>query len=126
MPHFHGYERTSPITGEKENHYDDWKRWVWHYPISLLVTSLMLLVAFAVMSLSLNFQGYVHKSSPIFVPSLAHFAEPGGVFEASSTCRSLVPVLCHTTAIMALNSMYKNVAQWLTKRENHKWHNDHE
>ena len=28
-----GYERTSPITGEKEKHYEHWKRWMWHYPI---------------------------------------------------------------------------------------------
>ena len=81
---FHGAPRASPVTGAPELYYPSWKRWAIHYPVSAIVTCAMLAVAFCVMCLSLNLQGYVHPGSPIFVQQLAHYAAPGGLFDPNA------------------------------------------
>lgn len=50
-----GEWRKSPVTGEQELHFPDWRRWP-RYAVSISVTAFMLLVAFCVMISSLNLQ----------------------------------------------------------------------
>jgi hypothetical protein len=125
-PSFHGELRRSKVTGEDERHYESHWRWLLHYPVSALVTLVMLGMAFAIMSLSLNLQGYVQPASPIFVGSLAAHSEPGAAFDAKHSVKSLVPVLLHTFVIMLLNTSYRHVAGWLTHQENHQWRHEFE
>lgn len=125
-PGFVGAVRVSRVTGEPERHYPSWRRWALHYPLSAAVTAAMLVLAFGVMALSLNLQGYVHTGSPIYVPALAHVAAPGGIFDQALLLPSLAPVVLHTLVILALNKAYSHVAEWLTAAENHKWEHDRE
>jgi hypothetical protein len=104
-PRFHGKRRRSAVTGEDEFHYESHWRWLIHYPTSALVTLLMLAVAFAVMSLSLNLQGYVNADSPIFVAVVAAQGEPGGWCDHTHVVLGNLPVLAHVVAIMALNTV---------------------
>ena len=48
-PRFHGTMRRSKVTGKDEPHYPSHMRWLIHYPVSLMVTSVLLCAAFAVM-----------------------------------------------------------------------------
>ena len=122
---FWGETRTSPVTGKPEVHFSATRRWV-RYGVSTLVTCLMLGVAFTVMILSLNLQGYVHEKSPVRVDALSRFAEPGEIFDPNATFTSLIPVILHTIVIMFLNGQYRSVAETLTEWENHKTVHDHE
>ena len=70
--------------------------------------------------LSLNLQGYVHEMSPIYVPSLAIYAEEGAVFDPNGW-GSLVPVVGHTVVILMLNTLYREICEWLTEMENHRY-----
>lgn len=104
--------------------------------VSALVTVLMLGIAFAVMIMSLNLQGYIHPNHnpdrwddendhPFHYPYLASLAEEGNLFDATSLVRSLIPVVIHVACISTLNGIYRRVATFLTAWENHETELDH-
>ena len=65
-----------PVTGLPSTYYPSWKRRGW-YVFSFLAMLPLLLVGVAVMTLSLNLNGYVKDPhSPIFVAQLATFSKP--------------------------------------------------
>ena len=75
-PRYHGTRMKDPITDEVVIHYPFWKRRVW-YLFSLLAMLPLLLGGVAVMTFSLNLNGYVQdKNSVIYVGWLAQYAEP--------------------------------------------------
>ena len=75
-PEYHGDLVTDPITRKPTIYYPSWKRRLW-YGVSFLAMLPLLSVGVAVMTLSLNLNGYVKDPhSPIFVPQLAKFAKP--------------------------------------------------
>jgi len=57
-PEFRGDLRTSPVTGKKECYYPQTRRYP-SYLLSFFVTSSFLAVAFGIMIVSLNLQGYI-------------------------------------------------------------------
>ena len=57
-PEFRGELRTSPVTGKQERYYPQARRYP-SYLLSVVVTSSFLAVAFGIMILSLNLQGYI-------------------------------------------------------------------
>ena len=129
-PDFRGYTRASPITGLMETYYPPIYRRL-KYVGSAIVTMAMLLMAFAVMIMSLNLQGYIRPQSnlkrwndqsphPFHVRSLAVLSEEGRLFDAQSSWRSLIPVVLHVVCIFALNKLYRIVAEALTAWENHE------
>jgi anoctamin-8 len=129
-PQFKGNLRRSPVTGRMEQHYPFELR-LGKYVVSVAVTVLLLLGAFCVMIASLNFQGYIQPAHdrprwpqdadhPFHIKAIAAYAEPGAVFDPSSTLGGIVPVVTHVGAILMLNSGYSKIAGWLTRWENHK------
>ena len=75
-PEFHGVIRTSPITGKPEKYFPRWKRWL-RYAVSFVLTLPVLCIAVGAMICSLNLNGYIKdKESPVYLSSLAYFAEP--------------------------------------------------
>lgn len=138
-PEFYGDLIRSPITGEEEITYASWKRGL-KYAISALVTSVLLFVAFCVMIVSLNFQGYVHNpklsaarglevtfGSVFLVEPIAELTEPGQIFDPSGVGDpflfgyiTYVPVILHSVVITQLNKAYRKVAGVLTEWENHR------
>jgi hypothetical protein len=80
-PEFDGVIRTSPITGKPEKYFPRWRRWL-RYLVSVIFTLPMLLVAVGAMLCSLNLNGYIKdKQSPIYVASLAYYAEPVSILQ---------------------------------------------
>jgi len=129
-PQFRGYLRKSPVTGLIETYYPPLRRRL-KYVVSAIATTVMLGVAFTVMILSLNLQGYIQPQTnparwnddnrhPFHVRSLAVYAEKGQVFDATSSWRCMVPVVLHAVCIFTLNSIYRVVAEALTSWENHE------
>jgi anoctamin-10 len=129
-PDFRGYVRQSPVTGRSETYYPPIRR-RFKYVGSAIVTIAMLGVAFTMMILSLNLQGYIRPLSnpkrwntenphPFHVRSLAVLAEEGRLFDATSSWRSLLPVILHVVCIFILNNVYRVVAEALTSWENHE------
>jgi len=134
-PEFRGYLRRSPITGLPETYYPPMRRRL-KYIVSFAVTAAMLTVAFTVMILSLNLQGYINPETdpkrwdesnphPFHVRSLAVLADEEQIFDAKSSWRSLLPVGLHTICILTLNSIYRKIATALTSWENHETSLDH-
>ena len=79
-PDYHGDLVTDPITRKPTIYYPSWKRRLW-YGFSFLAMLPLLSVGVAVMTLSLNLNGYVKDPhSPIFVAQLAKFAEPVSLY----------------------------------------------
>ena len=121
-PEFQGYHRISPITGEMETYYPPIRRKA-RYLVSAIVTIGMLMVAFFVMILSLNMQGYIRqrqKYHPFHFPYLASLAEPGHIFDAESIWKCYIPVVIHSGCIYTLNTIYRLIARKLTEWENHR------
>jgi hypothetical protein len=83
-PDFRGEVVTSRVTGRKELVFE-WYRRVPFYLLSMAVTGLMLLAAFAVMVVSLNLQGYIHQHAMggrlLHVPSVSRFSQAGDLFD---------------------------------------------
>jgi anoctamin-10 len=120
-PEFYGHVRSSPVTGIPEMYYPPIKRKV-QYLVSAIVTICMLTLAFWVMILSLNLQGYIipkKKYHPFHFPSFAILAEEGNWFDAASSWRCFIPVLIHVFCILLLNTCYREIAKKLTDLENH-------
>ena len=73
---FHGVIVTDPVTGDDMLYYPFWKKRLW-YLFSFLAMVPLLSGGVAVMTLSLNLNGYVQdKGSPIYIERLAQFAQP--------------------------------------------------
>jgi anoctamin-10 len=120
-PDFVGELRTSPITGNSELFYPNSSRRV-QYIVSAFVTMVMLVVAFWLMILSLNLQGYIAKKEnyhPFHYPQLTLLAGEGQLLDATSTWRCFIPVVIHAAGIFVLNTIYRTVATRLTEWENH-------
>jgi hypothetical protein len=124
---FYGTKRKSPVTGEDEYFFPEWKR-LPYYLMSAGVTAIMLAIAFFVMILSLNMQGYIDDNDGgFYFKVLADLAQPGAVFDPNGgIIMPLVPVVGHSVVIMTLNGVYRHVAEWLTHQENHRTHANHE
>ena len=129
-PEFYGNFRSSPVTGQLEVFYPEYKRRLKFF-VSTLVTIAMLNAAFWTMILSLNMQGYINPKNhperwregnphPFHWPMLSQLAEPGQIFDMNSTWRSLIPVALHVATIFTFNTIYRSVATRLTKWENHQ------
>lgn len=127
---FHGVKRKSSVTGKVEVYYPVARRRV-KYAISAIVTAMMLQLAFYVMILSLNLQGFIDPDfdpkrwddkhpHPFYYHRVAKYADPGQIFDETSQWRSLIPVALHVLSIFLLNSMYRLVATALTRWENHE------
>jgi len=132
-PEFHGYERISPVTGEPETYYPNFKRRL-KYVAGGIVTLAMLCVAFGVMILSININGYVNPKSaaepddyshPFRVGMLASLSQPGQIFDKTSIWRQYLPLIIHVIAIRQLNTVYSTIAEALTNWENHETKLEH-
>jgi len=132
---FHGYVRKSPVTGELETYFPDYRRRL-RYLFSAAITVAMLATAFLVMIFSMNLQGYIRPHTnpqrwhddnphPFHFPPFAALAEEGNWFDMTSTWRGLLPAIMHTICILTLNSIYRVVAEMLTKYENHETESSH-
>eukprot|EP01083_Nonionella_stella_P094902 266394_1 len=105
-PEYYGNERQNPITGLPEIYYSSWRR-LPKYFVSLLVSLLLLVVAFAFMCCSLNMQGYIHsRHSFMFIEILEGLAEPDAMFDPNSYVMWLIPTMMHSIVIMLLNRIY--------------------
>eukprot|EP00934_Nitzschia_sp_Nitz4_P001951 Nitzschia sp. Nitz4//scaffold78_size91513//55130//57271//NITZ4_004933-RA/size91513-processed-gene-0.93-mRNA-1//-1//CDS//3329558142//1951//frame0 len=127
-PEFQGTLRISPVTGQQELFYPGWKRKV-QYIISAVVTGLLLAVAFSVMILSLNLQGYIRPKThyhPFHIAYAAAFADEGALFDSNHSIKSLLPVVLHAGSILCLNTLYRKVAEQLTEWENHETQTAHD
>ncbi|GMH43041.1 hypothetical protein BSKO_10963 [Bryopsis sp. KO-2023] len=127
-PGFKGILLPSPITGELEPYYPEWKRFA-KYAWSSVVTGLILMVAFVLMLMSLNLQGYITESNSWFYyPSLAQFSAEGEIFDpqGANMLLTLIPTFIHVAVIQTLNRIYRKVAEDLTEWENHKTEQSHE
>jgi anoctamin-10 len=120
-PEFYGHVRSSPVTGLPEMYYPPIRRKL-QYLFSAIVTICMLTLAFWVMILSLNLQGYIipkKKYHPFHFPSFAILAEEGNWFDSASSWKCFIPVLIHVGCILLLNTCYRKIAKELTDLENH-------
>ena len=127
-PEFYGTTRISPVTGKPELYYPNYKRKL-HYIVSAIVTAFMLGLAFFIMILSLNLQGYIvpRKSyHPFHFPAFAILSVEGGLFDANSTLCCYIPVVLHAVCILTLNTIYRQIARKLTDWENHITQTEHD
>jgi anoctamin-10 len=129
-PEFIGYLRRSPVTGHVETYYPTFRRRL-KYVGSAVVTVVMLAVAFTVMIISLNLQGYIRPQSnpnrwdednphPFYFQAVSILAEEGQLFDAASQWRCYLPVVLHIVCISTLNYIYRLIAEKLTAWENHE------
>ena len=125
---FRGTLRQSPITGAIETYYPPFQRRL-KYIVSALITAILLGVAFCVMILSLNLQGYIDPKRdperwgtrhPFHYPVLSVLAQEGQIFDAASSWRCLIPVALHVACIFSMNLIYRKIAERLTDWENHE------
>lgn len=134
-PEFEGELRVSPVTGLMEKYYSPVKR-TFKYICSGFITAILLGVAFSVMILSLNLQGYIRPMNdperwndehqhPFHYPFLSGLAEEGNLFDAASQWKCFIPVVLHAVCIMTMNINYRHVAEAMTNWENHETENSH-
>lgn len=127
-PEFVGVTRTSPVTGEPELYYPPYRRKL-QYLASAMVTSFMLGVAFFVMILSLNLQGYIRPKNhyhPFYFGHFAKLSEAGAWLDSNSNWMCYIPVILHALCILTLNALYRRVARKLTDWENHETSRAHD
>lgn len=130
LPDFSGEPRECPITGKTILFYPLHKRYL-KYLKSTIVTFGMLIIAFSVMVVSLNFQGYIHEhsygSSFLHFPKIQKFSMPGAIFDPrGGGILPLVPCVVHSIIIAILNGKYRSIAMKLTCDENHEKREDFE
>jgi Calcium-activated chloride channel len=129
-PEFKGVLRVSPVTGDYETYYPAHSRRL-QYVVSVLVTMVMLAVAFCMMILSLNMQGYIHPERnperwhpnnphPFHYHYFAVLSERGAIFDSKHFYRSFIPTFIHVAVIFTLNNLYRIIATMLTEWENHE------
>jgi hypothetical protein len=125
---YHGHPSVDPVTHQPNVYYPGWRRRLW-YLFSVAAMLPLLSLGVATMTLSLNLNGYVKSTeSPIYMESLATYAQPGGLFAGDSPYFLwLVPTLGHSVCVSIINSVYSRLAAWCTDLENHRtvqrWHN---
>lgn len=68
----------------------------------------------------------MEEDSPLYVRSLSHHGEPGGIFDKTDPLVALLPVCISSAAIAALSATYRLIATWLTHLENHKFRHEYE
>ncbi len=124
-PEFTGFSRTSPVTGDTELYYPSHRRKL-QYLVSAVITAFMLGVAFWIMILSLNLQGYIRPDSIFYVRDFAKFSEVGAWLDAKSNWKCYIPVVLHASCILTLNALYRRVASKLTDWENHETQTSHD
>eukprot|EP00980_Cylindrotheca_fusiformis_P024292 scaffold11725_cov116-Cylindrotheca_fusiformis.AAC.1 len=128
-PEFHGTMRESPVTGDPELYYPSFKRKL-HYLVSAVVTVSMLAIAFTMMIISLNLQGYIRPKDetyhPFYYPRFASLAADGEIFDSMTSWLFFVPVVIHAVSIFTLNKIYRRIARKLTDWENHEFQTDYE
>ena len=80
----------------------------------------MLCIAFVIMVVSLNLQGYIASpTSMLRMDFFFQYSTRGAIFHAESSLR-YVPVIAHAVCIAIFNALYRMVAMWLTELENHR------
>ena len=133
-PGYHGQNQISPITGMPERYFPTQQR-IFRYLVSTCVTFLMLILAFFIMVISLNLQGYIHKfsysKSYLLYPTISWLCDEGQLFDPSGkgpmpVVLLYIPVIFHVLIIQMLNKIYQVVAETLTIWENHRSPIDHE
>lgn len=125
-PSFVGRARISPVTGELELYYPSSRRKV-QYLVSAFVTGIMLTVAFWVMILSLNLQGYIRpQNKSLYFIDFAKLSIEGALFDAKSAYMSFGPAILHAVCILSLNAIYRRVSAKLTDWENHETQTSHD
>ena len=75
----------------------------------------------------MNAQGYISSNDipedqehPLHYPLIARLAEPGGIFDAESPVKSIIPIIIRAAVVFAMNSVYSVIAEKLTEFENHE------
>lgn len=128
---FKGEARESPVTGRIEMYYSPTKRKL-KCAVSILVSMLIVVYPCILMILFMNMQGYISAddatrwemdqgySHPLHFPFFAKLAEPGGVFDASSSWKCFLPVILRAILVNFMNQLYRKVAVALTEWENHE------
>lgn len=131
---YFGRKRISPVTGMPERYFPPQDR-LFRYSVSACVTILMLILAFFVMVISLNLQGYIHKYSYsknyLLYTSISWLCDEGEYFDPTGkgpmpSLLLYIPVILHVVIIQVLNKIYQVVAIKLTNWENHRSPTQHE
>ncbi|RHY93167.1 hypothetical protein DYB37_010642 [Aphanomyces astaci] len=127
-PEFQGLVHVNVFSGERGVTYPYYRR-LYKYAVSASMTGGMLVAAFCLMVVSLNFQGYIHDDSVLgsylHLPWVHQFSLPGAVFDQQGGgpypwLLPYIPTITHASCIMFLNLKYRAVAGMLTDWENHK------
>ena len=123
---FIGTRGTSPITGEPDFHYPEWRR-VLKQPLSWAVTALFSALALFVQVCLLNLQGYMnsHKHELFEIAFFDEFSHPGRLLDPKGSLGTLAVVL-HSLSILTFNDVYRHVAVHLTDWENYKTSVEHD
>ncbi|KAF0695410.1 Aste57867_13759 [Aphanomyces stellatus] len=125
---YHGLPHVNIFSGERNMTFPYYLR-LYKYLWSTACTGGMLLVAFCVMVVSLNFQGYVHAESLLgaylHIPIVHQFSLPGAIFDQQGAgpypwLLPYIPTTIHCSCILGLNLVYRGIAMQLTDWENHK------
>eukprot|EP00811_Abedinium_folium_P017634 NODE_2655_length_2171_cov_10.424168.p1 GENE.NODE_2655_length_2171_cov_10.424168~~NODE_2655_length_2171_cov_10.424168.p1 ORF type:complete len:690 (+),score=159.17 NODE_2655_length_2171_cov_10.424168:229-2070(+) len=133
-PDFFGEMRTNPVNGQPHRYWSSQKRLA-AYGVSFMVTAVMLCLAFLIMLCLLNIEGYMTEHVTVLeqtfhFPRLAAYALPGAMFDPFQAeywgLLIYIPVIFHVVIVSQLNFIYRHVAEWLTKRENHRFIHEHE
>lgn len=100
QPNFQGIIRESPVTGKPEKYFPRWKKRL-RYIVSFIFTLPMLIIAVAAMLCSLNLNGYIKdKDSPIYLSSLARYAEPVSAYSIIiTTVVFIIFTICYLSLI---------------------------
>ncbi|RHY23676.1 hypothetical protein DYB32_009094 [Aphanomyces invadans] len=127
-PEYQGLVHVNVFSGARGLTYPYYRR-LYKYLISATMTGGMLVLAFCLMVVSLNFQGYIHDDSYfgsyLHLPFVHQFSLPGAVFDQQGGgpypwLLPFVPTVTHASCILFLNLRYRAVAVQLTDWENHK------
>ena len=97
------------------------------YLATSLVTLFLLFIASTLMVIFMNAQGYISSNDipedqehRLHYPLIARLAEPGGIFDAESPVKSIIPIIIRAAVVFAMNSVYSVIAEKLTEFENHE------
>ncbi|CAK4703945.1 unnamed protein product [Aphanomyces euteiches] len=127
-PGYRGLPHVNIFSGDRNLTYPYYWR-IYKYMLSAFVTGGILLLAFLIMVVSLNFQGYIHPESIfgayLHIPVVHQFSLPGAVFDQQGAgpypwLLPYFPTVLHASCILFLNMQYRTVAVQLTDWENHQ------
>ena len=112
----------NPVTDQVEPHYSSAKR-LWRYLESVLICVPILCFVFAFLVACYNITGVIlpeSKHDAFLIPALADLAKEGAIFDAESNM-AWVTTIGQVVLTLILNMAFREVAIWLTERENHKY-----